>query len=455
MPASKSSKPAKTSKPKSAAKPRKSTVVRKLTEAPKAEPSVKSQPLSNAAATTSPKSAFPFKLIILGFGALLFIVVAVLVAGGIYASKSNKNVPVFSSVVELAEKTFTSKNSYAKSKQQEVFDSFLAGIKPAVKKDSDAGKYIATQLSAKREQELTASQKNVDTATYNSTLTVSSKGDGKSSSASDFSLEVTANGGVRKQDFKADINAEATVSMGGTGSSRSIGFELLTSVRKVGSKLYLKLDQIPALLSGFIDLSSIQGKWLSTDMEETKDMASGLVPGMPSTDTTDGATITEKQLKVIHDIIMSKELSSAITRIPDETFGDVRATCTQVKLNKSQLKFIIDKLGELDEAENSSMLTANDLEGFNSLTLQTCEGRVDGLMYRLGVRLDADSKTDESTSNILADLTIKMNDYGKPVAIEEPTDAEDMEAAFQRILGPILQQQIQKQLGPSATVEFD
>ncbi|MBN1332010.1 hypothetical protein JW978_03945 [Candidatus Dojkabacteria bacterium] len=348
------------------------------------------------------------KMLILGCVLVGGCLVALLLGGTAYAFFSNKNVPVFSGVVETVENTVATEGMTDEAIQDDVNDFVFSMLADMATEDSGYTKAEAEALIKDKFE--------ADNFRYDATLTADMGDNG--------SVDLNVAGFTRMANEKSQIDADVT----GTYTVQGADMDFAGEMRYTDDVAYLYLSELPASLAQGLgmDATTLTGQWLSMDGSSSADTVSSLGLDQSVTSLVGGTDMTAADLTKLQEFIYSDEMADVLVRTDDEVIEGVRTNCFRMTLDKSGMEGLATKGAEIWEQEVSDSELASIGEG-GTLTLDVCSGRRDSHIYKVNATFDFDDGTSLS-------LNLQLWDYDKVEdAVEVPSDAVSLEEYFTQL----------------------
>jgi len=355
----------------------------------------------------------PIKMIILGCVVVLFFVIAVLVAGTVYAFTSNKSVPVFSSLVETTENLVSTDSQTAEVVQQDIKDTVFSLILDMRKGQTDRS---MVQVSA-TEEEISSFIKNEQE--FNSV-----RFEGTVESTSTSTTTVDFNGFFTPDGIQA--NFDGSYAMG--DSNVVFGGEF----RDVDGKGYFKVDELPTELLGIPEINALKGQWIVISTEDLADPTSLGSLGFNPTAMVASEPMTKADLSNIAEFIDSKEMADNIQRVDDEVIGGVRTNCFEMDMNANDLTTLVMKQAEISGEQLNREEVVESYQNYEQVLLTACSGREDKNLYKVNVAVTMNNSESGKTTTT---VEIKLWDHNSVSdAIETPSSAMPISTVLQQLM---------------------
>lgn len=132
--------------------------------------------------------------------------------------------------------------------------------------------------------------------------------------------------------------------------------------------------------------------------------------------------IKEEDIEKIKEVFRLPAVIDYVTRLDNETIGDVKTECYALEITKESAPDLIVGIGEIfvpeeNPAEDRAEI-ATDINnsGFESITLNSCFGKKDDLIHKLG--FDLDMSVEGNTFDISGH--IQMWNFNEDLTVEAP-----------------------------------
>jgi cytoskeletal protein RodZ len=370
-----------------------------------------------------------FKLIVLLLVFFFCLLLSLFLAGVVFAFTSNKNVPVFSSVVEGLENVVASDDMVAEKVQNDMTDSIFSMLLPLASDKAATSSVVNFDVSEEDIKSFIDDEITYDSSKYsvNTMISVTSAGSAEElGSAAMFlngNFNINMNGEVSQKTGEEKMSMLIDASYEASGTVLSAKGE----VRSVGDSAYFKVDSLPTL--GLVDLSALTNQWISLKAED--------LGALSSTASASETKITKEDLQNLNDLIHSDEIKNSINKLDDEVIEGVRTYCFEMAFDQQSLGALLLKANNL-LGENGETLSAEELgeslKNIDSLIVMVCSGRRDKLIYKMNLDVVL---SDESSVGGTIKVESKMWDYNKAVEVEEPSNAITLEQAYEALM-PLL-----------------
>ena len=356
------------------------------------------------------------KIVVLGIVLVVCLVVGVLVAGSAYAFTSNKNVPVFSSLVETTENLVLTDTQTAEIIQQDIKDSVFSLILD-MKKGETEDSSIKIEATEEEISSFIEETHEFDSARF----------EGKLVSTSTSTTTVNFDGFFNSNGL--DMNYDGAFEM--DGSDLVIGGEL----KYTEDKGYFKVDQFPTELLGIPELDALKGQWIVITGEDLSNPASLGSLGLSGSASVTSDPITKEDLDNLAEFIDSKEVSDNIQRTEDIVIDGVRVNCFEMDLDKNDLIDLSLRSSEIAGQEATREDVAGAYENYEQVLISSCSGRTDGYVYKMGLEVKMqDSENGVTTTT----LELNFSDYNNVSdAIEVPAKTIPLSTVMEQVLGPL------------------
>lgn len=201
-----------------------------------------------------------------------------------------------------------------------------------------------------------------------------------------------------------------------------LSFSLKGEGRVFKKDVYFKLDEIPSIVSQFlqIDLSGLKGKWIKTTSE----------------DYTKATSLTSTQEEKIKKLLDETKLYSKIERQKDEKVSGKTCFVFKVIIDKNALADFLIKYSEIVESplgENEK----NDLrkslrENIGEVAVYFWIGKRDYYPYKIKTNLTF--QEEGSSDQMRIDVEISLNNFNQKIEIEVPKDSKSLEEYLQEMM---------------------
>jgi cytoskeletal protein RodZ len=371
-----------------------------------------------------------FKLIVLLLVFFFCLLLSLFVAGVVFAFTSNKNVPVFSSVVEGLENVVASDDMVAEKVQNDMTDSIFSMLLPLASDKAATSSVVNLDVSEEDIKSFIDDEITYDSSKYsvNTMISVTSAGSAEElGSAAMFlngNFNIKMSGEVSQKVGEEKMSMDIDASYEASGTVLSAKGEL----RTIGEDSYFKVESLPTL--GLVDLSALTNQWISMKAEDLGALSS-------TATTSEEIKITKEDLQDLNDLIHSDEIKNSINKLDDEVIEGVRTYCFEMVFDQQNLGALLLKangvLGENGETLSAEEL-GESLKNIDSLIVTVCSGRRDKLIYKMNLDVVL---SDESSVGGTIKVESKMWDYNKTVEVEEPSNAITLEQAYEALM-PLL-----------------
>ena len=353
----------------------------------------------------------PIRIVVLGVVLVVCLVLAVFVAGSAYASTSNKNVPVFSSVVEVVENLALTDSQTAEIVQEDMKDSIFSVILDMRKSQSESSP-VQFESSEEDISKFINEKQEMNSARFEGVLTV----------VSSSTVSAGFNGFFSPDGVDVDYK--------GSLDESEPGAEFDGEFKIVEGKGYAKVDRFPTELLGLSSLDQLKGQWVEFGSEDASNpMLTGMlgtgatVPGAGST----AISFSQRDLEDIATFIDSEEFANRIERTDDEVIKGVRTNCFKMDLDQDDLTKLSMKYFEITGMNTDEQALSDSMKG-QHLVIAACSGRKDGNMYRLSIEL---TSPDAETGSVTMKVEVKLWDHNKVSdKIEKPSDTVPFSTLF-------------------------
>ncbi|MBD3280164.1 hypothetical protein GF389_01405 [Candidatus Dojkabacteria bacterium] len=345
------------------------------------------------------------KLLIVGCVLVFGCLVALILGGTVFAFFSNKNVPVFSDVVETVENTVASESMIDEAIQDDVND-FVFSVLADMATDE-------TEYTKEEAEALVSNKFEADNFRYDVSMEADMGDEG--------SLDASVVGLTNQKDEMSQVGMD----LSGTYSAQGADMDFAGEMRFTDETVYLYVSELPdALAQGLgMDASTLTEQWLSMDSTSTTDTVSslGVDGGLTQDLTASGSGMTAEDLEKLQELIYSDAMADMVERVDDEVVEGVRTNCFTLTVNQDTLTELVRAYAEIyEEKVDASELGGMMSEG-DELLLTACSGRQDGHIYKVVMDWDFEDGTSLS-------LDAKLWDYGKVEDdVEVPGDAVSLE----------------------------
>lgn len=379
-----------------------------------------------AGQTKPPKgSGGGVKLLLIGCVVLIFCLLTFLVAGTAFAYTSNKNVPVFSDVVETVEKVAVSDSTEDEMIQDDINDVLFSALLPSLVGDTTV---IESDLSKEDLQSYIKDPYEAGSYRFDLGVMVDMGDSG--------SLDMGLVGyNVVDDNDKTQMSSDFEGTYNTTGLQVNFSGEL----RSTDNTLYAKVDEAPSDLidSLGVDGSTVLGQWLKFDASSTTDLVG--TTGLTDAAVVEESTLTRADLDKIQEFIYSDEMANTLERVDDEVIEGVRTRCFKMSAGPEDLVALMKKGAELSGTETDENELAESVEGLDGMEMYVCSGRKDGKIYKL-------EATISDTSGAEYKVIGKMWDYDVDFdPVEIPSDTLSLDELYNQLLQQQLQELYQYQ----------
>ncbi len=274
-------------------------------------------------------------------------------------------------------------------------------------------------------QEMFKQQKKADFFGYESQVDFKISSGKEGAADQRFLVKINGKYDMRNEKNIKSLSVVDASFSGGFLGNLSIGLE----VRTLGDVSYIRATNLPKL--GFIDLSSIQNKWIKIN---AKDAAKQL--GMSGE-----LEKREEEKNKIQDVLLERMdkitklfkqsgIIQSIDKLPDAVINGHKTYHYKIVVNKDALRGFLSETLKIVYPERK--ISKEELVSFNSffenLRINDIElwiGKEDKLLYKVSANFDGRSSKNASNANL--SLEIKFKDYNKEVDIKAPTDAKSIQ----------------------------
>jgi hypothetical protein len=266
---------------------------------------------------------------------------------------------------------------------------------------------------------------------------------------SEFGVQMESSGTVvNDASGNHDTDQHVHFGLNTGGSGQTMSFAIDGEGRVVSGVTYLNIATLPNL--GFIDLSSLEGKWIkiaadSSTVGMAQDLTGAQSLSIPST-TFSTADVQKISTAAEGVVTITKTL-------PDETIGGVSNYHYAYSINKDGVENMANTFIAIENEQiktvsstasiDASTTTAIDaqvsstLAAFTSMGGEIWIGKSDHYPHQVTLSLAFASSTPESgTVNGTLNVTSTLTNINDGQIIEVPPGAEDIQTLFQSMFAP-------------------
>lgn len=315
---------------------------------------------------------------------LISIVIVSIIAALIFAYTSNRNIPVFSDIVEQVERV-------------SVSDEQLASI---------VTDRVSQKLnSVSTEDAVTNSQSN----NYKFDMNINGSVVDKTELKTEFKLNGNGSHSLINNQSSSELNLTTEINNKYLAIYPHINIKSISQDQTTNYVRVSNLDQFNSTPMG-----SLLNQWIDFS---TNDIATA----SRSNDTQNVLNFNEEKKQNLINFLKSSTLQDSISRAPDRTINEIRLNCIKLTLDKDKFISFALQFAEIIEANyNSGQL--NNIQDFDGI-LETCFGRRDNMLYK--VILDIDF-VDNVSIKYIVNATVDIHNFSENIKITRPDDSKNI-----------------------------
>ncbi len=360
------------------------------------------------------------KFFVIGCVVLGCCVIGGLVAGVVYAMKSNRNIPLISDVADAVENVAVSEDKQAEMVQEDMVNTVFSALLPVVE-DKENNAFFKANFTKKELESMISKKKELNSVRYEINFDYSAEKSG--------SFVLNASGFTKKRDDTYKYDGQ----MSFDGKFKVSGMELSAEgeMKQINDAYYVKLSKLPAMAEAYGELKD---KWIKLDTKELTGLAEQNDANMQNKE------LTKEDLEKIKTLIESEEVKKTIERVDSEVIKGVRTNCFKMDLNKDNFSAILNKANDIFDTKQEKVY-AEDLKELEYLKVVMCSDKKNQNLYKLTLETKI-TLDDGNNETMLLKLDMKLWDYDKVNdKVEEPKDAVNFEELMQKMMSGSMYQE--------------
>ena len=216
-------------------------------------------------------------------------------------------------------------------------------------------------------------------------------------------------------------------------------------VRVINKVIYIKLNNLPNLVWGFLDLSSLSNQWIKIDIEA---IAKQFGFEQRLEELQKQQKLTQEQIKKLKQIFNQTKVLKVTEKLASEKIEGVDTHHYKFSIDKNEFKKLIKDISSIQNKTLTDREFAEFDKALEAIELFGGEiwiGKKDYLPYRVILNLKIKEIAEFQKGGQIT-ITILLKNYNKPIQIDTPSPVKSIEEILRPLFSPIKQFQPKLQL---------